>query len=509
MMEPALSAMPESVAENLALFVANVTDRALFLTACDGSISYWNAGAQLVFGYSSQDAVGSNIVRLSSAAMRDPARVAADQQAAIEQRTVLREDWYLRRDGSEFLAAATIVPLMTADGQINGFGYSVIDITRRRAAEQMLAASEEHMRSVLATVPDAMIVIDEERLVLSYSSAAERLFGYDENEVIGRNVRMLMPVADGDRHDGYVQRYLATGERRIIGIGRIVIGRRKDGSEFPMELSVGEAHSAGGRIFTGFIRDLTEKQQSDLRLKELQAELVHVSRLSAMGTMASTLAHELNQPLAALANYLEAARDLIDAGDDEKPVLREAVDEAAREALRAGNIVRRLREFVANGQTERRIEDLPSMIAEAMKLGLIDGREREIRRFTDLDPAARFVLADRVQVQQVLVNLLRNAAEALRTSKARDITVSTRREGAVIRISIADTGPGIAPEIAPRLFEAFSSSKEDGMGLGLSICRTIIEAHGGRIWVEQCPGGGSVFHFTLPIGELEGREGDR
>ncbi len=220
--------------------------------------------------------------------------------------------------------------------------------------------------------------------------------------------------------------------------------------------------------------------------------------------MASTLAHELNQPLTAIANYLEAGRDLM-ASDlpDVQLSLREAMEEAAREALRAGQIVRRLRDFVARGEADNAVHDLPEMIVEATRLGLLGSSERGIRLFTKFAPDASSVLADRVQLQQVLVNLFRNAADAVADSDRRDIIVTTRRDGGMIMVGVADTGPGIAPEIAPRLFEAFATGKEQGMGLGLSICRTIVEAHGGRIWAERGEAGGSIFRFTVWSGEME------
>jgi len=320
-----------------------------------------------------------------------------------------------------------------------------------------------------------------------------------------------MPSPDRERHDGYLERYLATGEKRIIGQGRVVFAARKDGTTVPVELSIGEAGSGRQRIFTGFLRDLTERRRTEARLATLQSELIHVSRVSAMGTMASTLAHELNQPIAAIANYVEAVRDQLLAPDpDEFPMMREALDDAAKDALRAGHIVRRLREFVARGEVERTVEALPTLISEASVFGLMGARERGIEPRFALDPRASPVLVDRIQIQQVLVNLIRNACEAMAESPIRELEVSSMLDGPeLVRVTVADTGPGIAPEIGDRLFTAFVSTKQDGMGLGLSICRTIVEANGGRIWVDARNGGGSAFHFTLPRAatDEEGHDG--
>jgi two-component system sensor kinase FixL len=206
---------------------------------------------------------------------------------------------------------------------------------------------------------------------------------------------------------------------------------------------------------------------------------------------------------------MEAGRDLLDSGDaDDKELLREAIDEAAKQALRAGLIVRRLRDFVSRGEVEKTVEELPVMIDEASRLGLSGAHERGVRAFFDLDPAATKVVVDRVQIQQVLVNLLRNAFEALTDCADRDIFVTSRREGSgLIRVSVADTGSGIDAALAPKLFEAFATTKERGMGLGLSICRTIVEAHGGRIWAEPREGGGTVFHFTILSADSEDTHG--
>jgi two-component system sensor kinase FixL len=397
---------------------------------------------------------------------------------------------------------------------INGTAFAVIGVgvswggellhrSRLRASlmTRNALAREAHLQSILDTVPEAMIVIDERGIIQSFSSAAERLFGRQPAEAIGQNVNILMPAPYRENHDGYLHRYMSTGERRIIGIGRVVVGQRKDGSTFPMELAVGEMKSGDQRFFTGFIRDLTERQKTEARLQELQSELVHISRLTAMGEMASTLAHELNQPLSAIANYLKGSRRMLEGvADDRSATLRDALEKAADQAMRAGQIIRRLRDFVSRGESERRVESITKLVEEASALALVGVKDRGIRVQFHFDPAADLVLADRVQVQQVLLNLIRNAMDAMETSQARDLSVSILPiDRNFVRISVADSGTGIEQEVAEQLFQPFITTKRHGMGVGLSISRTIIEAHGGRIWVEPNPTGGTIFHFTLAV----------
>ncbi len=363
-----------------------------------------------------------------------------------------------------------------------------------------LRAREAHLKSILETVPDAMIVIDEKGSVQSFSSAAERLFGYHADEVIGLNIKMLMPSPYRENHDGYLARYLTTGERRIIGIGRVVVGERRDGSTFPMELAVGEMKSRNQRYFTGFIRDLTERQKTEARLQELQTELVHISRLTAMGEMAQALAHELNQPLSAIANYMKGSRRLLEGRDDAASVtVREAMDKAAEQSLRAGQIIRRLRDFVARGESERRVESVSKLVEEASALALVGAKEHGVRVRFQFDPSGDLVLADKVQIQQVMLNLMRNAIEAMQETERRDLTISSLRSDDMVEIKVADTGTGISEDVAAHLFQPFITSKAHGMGVGLSICRTIVEAHGGQIVAEPNPGGGTVFRFSLRL----------
>jgi two-component system sensor kinase FixL len=369
-----------------------------------------------------------------------------------------------------------------------------------------LQAAEARLRSILETVPDAMIVIDERGCVETLSTTAERLFGYAASEVIGRNITMLMPTPHREQHDNYLKRYLKTGERRIIGIGRVVVGRRKDGTTFPMHLTVGELRLADSHYFTGFIRDLTDQQLTETRLKELQSEVTHMSRFTALGEMASTLAHEINQPLTAISNYLKGCQRLLERIQGESAVvLRDAVGKAADQALRAGHIIRRLREFVARGESERRVENLSKLIEDASTLALIGAKEHGVDVSFHLNSEADFVLADRIQIQQVLVNLIRNAIEIMsETPNRRELEIATAaKPDDMVEVSVSDTGSGLAPEVAAHLFQPFVTTKLKGMGLGLSICRTIVEAHGGRIWVEARLTGGTIFRFTLRAAKLE------
>jgi len=486
------------IAEELGLLIDGAQGHAIYLLDPDGRVTIWNKGAERLKGWSEGEILGRHMAIFYPKDAVAAGKPEHDLALAVSEGKFEEEDWRVRKGESEFLASISITALRNEDGSLRGFSKIVSDITDRRAAEDAVRARESHLRSILSTVPDAMIVIDDQGSIVSFSAAAERLFGYAEAEVVGSNVSRLMPSPDRERHDGYIRRYLETGEKRIIGIGRVVFAERRDGSTFPMELSIGEA-TGGDKLFTGFIRDLTERRQTEQRLETLQSELIHVSRVSAMGTMASTLAHELNQPITAVANYVEGIRDLLATPHpDDLPMIREALNDTASEALRAGHIVRRLRDFVARGEVEKTIEKLPALINEAAVLGLLGAREKGVEPQFDLDPYASPVLVDKVQIQQVLINLIRNAVEAMADCPVRKLSVTSRADlPGFVHVTVADTGSGVAPHIAQQLFAAFVSSKSEGMGLGLSICRTIVEANGGHIWMEPRKGGGTEFHFTL------------
>jgi two-component system, LuxR family, sensor kinase FixL len=430
--------------------------------------------------------------------------VGGDADAGTPVRLEVRSLTGLRR-----IVECRMARLKNLDGGIAGVVMTARDISTGEERERQLADDESLIRAILDTVPDALVVIDEVGQITSFSAAAERLFGFAEADVLGCNVNMLMPSPHREAHDGYLRRYLQTGAKRIIGIGRVVEGLRRDGSVFPMELSVGEATTGEHRAFTGFVRDLTARVEADAQLQKVQSDLAHASRLSAVGSLASALAHELNQPLTAVANYVAAGRDMI-GGESElnRDMIREALDEAGKEAVRAGQIIRRMRDFVAKGDVDIRILSLGKLVNDATTLGLVGAREKGVEWWIDIDPGIGNVLADQVQIQQVMFNLMRNAVEAMENSPDRHLTIRARPSGEdQVEISVSDTGSGISPDVQATLFQPFTSTKGQGMGLGLSICRTIVEAHGGKLSVKSAENDGTCFTFTLMRAPRDAQDG--
>lgn len=394
----------------------------------------------------------------------------------------------------------------------------IVNRSRRRIAEaerlnRLRTHDAEELAEELNLLIDgaqghAICMLDATGRVTIWNRGAERLLGWSEAEARSLPLSAFYPpdaIAAGEPERDLAR---AATEGRIM---REDWRLRKDGSRFLAAIALTALFTGEGRLrgFAGFIRDLTEQRHTEEQLQALQSELIHVARVSAMGTMASTLAHELNQPITAIANYVEAVRDqLADPRPAEFPAMRGALDETAREAMRAGQIVRRLRDFVARGDVEKTIEPLPDLIHEAAVLGLMGTREKGIEAVFDLAPGDASVLVDKVQIQQVLINLIRNGCEAMGSTPERRLVIASRpdRPG-FVRVTVTDTGAGIAPEVAKQLFRAFVSTKSEGMGLGLSICRTIVEANGGRIWMEPRQGGGTHFHFTLARAQTEERHG--
>ena len=487
--------------------------------------------------------------------------------------------------------------------------------------------------TLLATAVDGIMVIDDAGRVEVYSDACEKMFGYTRSEVIGNNVKMLMPSPYHAEHDEYLAHYRKTGERRIIGIGREVVGRRRNGTTFPMYLSVGEGDLEGRRIFIGIVhdiserkrnmddarrlaaivessddaivskdlndiitswnsgaerlfgysadeivgmpittiippdrhdeepgiverirrgehidhyetvrqhkdgslidisltvspmrnaegeiigaskigRDITEQKIAERRHNDLQKELLHATRMATTGQLGAALAHELNQPLTAILNYTGILQELGEhAAGSEGVMLRDVVKRIGEQTERAGEIIKRLRGFVAKREPERHIQNLNDTIGESIALSLVGTVHDNVRLRSDFATDLPAIPIDKVQIQQVMINLLRNAVEAMQSTARHELKISTVRDGEdFVRVSVADTGTGMPPEVAAVLFQPFVTTKGNGLGIGLSICRTIVESHGGRLWMDAKEGGGTVFHFRLPVARDDGKNNVR
>jgi two-component system, LuxR family, sensor kinase FixL len=549
--------------------------------------------------------------------------------AAVEKR-------YLRKDGQVIWVAVTRSTVRDASGRPEFFVAVVEEITARKNTEIQLTTGEAQYRAIFDSAVEAMAVIDAEGTVQSVNPSVERLFGYAPAELFGKNIKMLMPESIAIYHDGYLQRYRDTGIKSIIGMGREVIGQRKDGTQFPLDLSVAEWERDGIVFFTGVMRDVTDRKRSqsalasseahlavlyaqrgaavaetdllrryvaandryceivgrsreellqlrmqdivhpdDLlattplfdrlvatgapfsvekryvksdgsiawvmstaspvksegteptivivaieiterkeaeaalrasenELRRLQNELAHLARVNDLGEMAAAIAHEINQPLTAIVNYLKTGLYIAREGYSRETFVEaeQVMENAAEQAMRAGDIVRRLREFIGHGQGERTVERAEQLVDSAIALALIDARSSGITVDRRAGAGEAEVEVDAVQIQQVMANLLRNAVEAMggaSCGSAAKLTISTAKTpNAMIEFVVADTGPGIAPELQEQLFEPFVSTKSNGMGMGLSVCRRLIQAHGGTIAAESVSGEGAIFTFKLP-----------
>ncbi len=363
--------------------------------------------------------------------------------------------------------------------------------------------SEARLESVLETAPDGIVVMDEGSRLLIFNKACESLFGYEASEVLGENVRLLMPQQHHDNHDLYVQRYRASGERRVIGTGREVEGRRKDGSLFPLDLSVGEAMTPNGRQFIGVIRDLSARREAERRLAAVQADLIRMTRVSALDEMGSALAHELNQPLTAIMLYLQALERevarLQSVQTNLEPRAVELLGKATREAQRAGSIIQRVRQLVEKRAPERKRANLNDVVDEALELAML-GRRRSIHLERHGPENLPAVLVDPVQIQQIVLNLARNAIEACSDEDRPTLTIKTWFETEVVCFSVGDNGPGIPAEQMRTLFSAFRSGAGTGMGIGLTISRAIVQNHLGELLVDPgSDGQGARFTVRLPI----------
>jgi two-component system sensor kinase FixL len=499
----------ESAAERRFQLVVEAAPNAMVMVNRAGEIVLVNAQAERVFGYARTELLGEPIEMLVPERFcRTHPRLREIFFAEPRPRPMGagRDLFGRKKGGSEFPVEIGLNPIETDEGLM--VLAAVVDITERKAAERALRESEHRARSLAAIVEssdDAIVGTTLDGVITSWNKAAERIFGYTAEEIIGRSILGLAVPGHGEDVIDILSR-IKRGERVDH---HETTRRHKSGATLHILLGVSPIFDADGRLIgaSKVSRDITAAKnaeialkQSETRLQELHAELLHVSRLSAMGQVAAMLAHELNQPLTAISNYMEAARVLLDRGGD-LPLSRigSAIDRAGEQAVRAGQIIQRLRGFVSRADSERRIEAVSPLLREALELARYDMRQRGVNIRLGSVPADMRILADKIQIQQLLLNLLRNAAEAVANQEHREIALLTEANAAAVEISVVDNGPGLPYEIRDKLFQPFVSTKATGMGVGLSICHTIITAHDGRLWADPNPDGGTIFRFTLPI----------
>jgi len=401
-----------------------------------------------------------------------------------------------RPDGAWHFYTIACQPLVAAGKRPRLMGL-LVDVTDR-------ARNHAEIQAILETAVDAIIIIDESGIIETFNTAAAKLFGYDRSEIVGQPISSLMPEPHRTNHDRYVQRYLQTGEQQIIGIGRELQGLTKTGRRVPIYLAVSEIMLQGRRRFTGIIRDLSEQQATREALTEQREKLAHVGRLSTMGEMTASIAHEINQPLTAISMYAQSSLKLIQRGDPDLDKLAAALDKLNTQSLRAGAIIERIQRFARAQESQREMLEINELLKDLVKLAEGDARLHDVSITFDLEDDLPPVYCDPIQIQQVALNLIRNAIDAMkgidcRHGNALSITSRSLPDGRV-EVAVADQGPGVADDQSKLVFKPFHTTKKEGMGMGLSICRTIIGEHGGELAFRNNPGPGATFFFTLPTG---------
>jgi two-component system sensor kinase FixL len=355
--------------------------------------------------------------------------------------------------------------------------------------------------ALLDAAVDAIVAIDQRGRIIRFNKAAEEMFGYRASEVVSKPLNILMEAGEARSHQNFVERYLRTGAKRIIGRGREVVARRRNGTLFPASLSVGEARSPDGMRFVGLIRDLTHEKQAEAEALRHREQLMHASRLTTMGEMAAAMAHELNQPLSAIATYTAACQRFLNQGQDAHEDVFSALREIGTQAHRAGQIIQRMRDFTRSRESRRKQMSLADLIEEIRPLAELDAKANDVQLTIEIDPDLPPINADGVQIQQVILNLLRNGMDAMvdAPSVLRLLRLHAFLDAdKALRVEIIDQGHGVPEALRQQLFTPFFTTKPTGMGMGLAISRSIITAHGGKLDCVNNPEGGASFFFTLP-----------
>lgn len=366
----------------------------------------------------------------------------------------------------------------------------------------MEKVANKPLHALLNAAVDAIIISDSHGKIIRINPAGEDMFGYSMAELKGKNVHVLMPEPDHSKHDSYLKRYRDGGQPAIIGIGREVTALHANGNTFPMHLSVGEITGQKKARFVAIIRDLSKEKATQDTVKELETHLAHADRLVILGELTAGIAHEINQPLTAIAAFADAGSRLLDAGSQEAAdELDNVCKRIAQQARRAGDVVNRLRKLARRGGVTKSSHEIEALVNSVLLLFDQLLKNSGIELLTSFEPGLPVMNVDEIQIQQVLVNLVKNSIDSLKAAGTEDpqIRVQAQRRGLMVEIEVLDNGPGVAPKFEERLFEPFYTTKEYGVGLGLSICKNIAAAHGGKLVYNQSDQGGADFILSLPL----------
>ena len=486
------------------IYLASIVESsgdAILGKSLDGMVTSWNKAAETLFGYQAAQIVGQPVARLIPPALMTEERELIARVVRGEI-VVHYQTSRLRADGTPLHVSLTLSPIRDASGTVIGTSTIMRDITAQKAAEdeiRALQAERMFLADLVASSNDAIVSRTTDGKIRSWNGAAERMFGFTAAEMIGQGA--TLPPDLHAETEAVVER-LRRGEPVIQYETR---RPHKDGHDVQVSFTASLIRNPEGKIVgtSGILRDITEKKRAEAKSIALQNELAHVSRLSAMGQVSAAIAHELNQPLSAISNYLAAAQKMLEREPSLSPMLQKAGDamgKAAAQSFRAASIIGSLRDFVENRETVRSLQDLPELIHEAVTLGMLGNKHSGITVDFALAPSSAPMMLYKVQIQQVLVNLVRNALEAMADTPEPRLHISSAADAAGVTVMVRDNGPGFAPEIAGQLFQPFVTTKKTGMGLGLRICQSILEAHGGTIEAKNAAPG-AVFVIRLPAGE--------
>ena len=484
-MSPANRFRPDDELSGLLRAIVESSDDAIIGKTLDGTIVSWNAGAERSYGHTAAEAVGQSITLIVPEDLRDE-QLRILEEIKAGRRVASHETIRVTRDGRHVPISLTVSPILDADGRVVGASAIGRDITETRRVEAALRSSQERYRSIIDSAVDAILVIDHRGRIEEFNVAAERMFGFASQDVLGCNVNVLMPQPYHDEHDRYMGRYLATGEKRIIGIGREVTGRRKDGSAFPLHLSVGEMVIDGEKKFTGILHDLTARVQLESQLREQAA-------LTRLGEMAAVVAHEVKNPLTGIRGAVQIIGSRLPAGSRDADVIKEIVSRI--DAL--NDLMKDMLLFARPPQARMTSVDPVPIVTTVIGLVRQDPGARDVS--IDVEGESPAIHADAELLKLSLQNLLLNAVHAVQ-GKGR-IRVLVRASDEMCTIAVADSGPGIPPEVREKLFTPFFTTKSRGTGLGLSTAKRFVEAQGGSIAIECPPTGGTTVILKLRLAD--------